>query len=177
MRPPTTRRGLLAGAGALTAALAGCSTLRDDGPTPTPEPLDDLRAATVYVADGVVLSFPTFVERTDDPAAADLLVLSEDTDVSAEQVVAWLQDDRAVALVGDDPQATFLEWTDSEAFGEAFRGFSESDPPPDVVVVGADGRALETYRATWGDGPTDEKVVRALEDGLESLAETPTPTA
>lgn len=166
--PSLTRRRVLATAGALSlASLAGCSAIT--GPN-TPEPLDfeALHTEPVYVDDAVDLSLPAEIETVNHEHNAALLVLHAATEVGAEQAAEWLADDRLLALLGDAAEATWLDWARSEAFDDTFGtgGLSDAEPDPDLLVGATIGIDLRTYRYTWGDGPRDRDVLRALDETL-----------
>lgn len=174
--PHPTRRRVLAGAAATSiAALAGCTNLPGEA---TDEPsYERLPTTPVYLADGVDLTLPDEVETVDGPANADLLVLPDDTDVSADRAVEWLADERAVALLGDGAQDTWLDWTEDDAYISAFgdQGRAEANPAPQLLVGAYDDGLVTTYRKTWGNGPDDQDVLAELDEVLVDLAATPTP--
>lgn len=171
------RRGVLAGAAAaLAAGLAGCGAPRDgideeDHPgTPTFKRLED---TTLYVAEGVDLTVPARIETTGDPSEAELLVLSDDTAVDAQQAAEWLTADRVLALYGAEAEQTWLDWSESDAFDQAFdnRGRGDAEPDPQLLVGAAVGDHVTTFRRTWGDGARDRDVLVALDGVLVDLAE------
>jgi hypothetical protein len=171
------RRRFLAAAGAtLTAAVAGCSTLPGDD---TPEELqfEELHQTPTYVADGADLSLPEEVPTVEATANADLLVLPGDPAVDAEQAVEWLADGRAVSLLGDDAESTWLAWAQSEAFTDTFEneGYADSEPDPDLLVGAAIGNVVTRFGKTWADGPRNRDLLRALDETLVEIeARTPT---
>lgn len=172
-RPRATRRRLLAGAGAgLVGGLAGCVGLTDDG-SPDDLRFQRLQTTAVYVDDGVALSMPDEIETVRATNNADLLVLPGDAGVEAEQAVDWLADDRVLALLGDDAEATWLAWARSDAFRDAFEneGLADGDPDPQLLVAATVDLHVPTYRRTWADGPRDRDVLRALDETLVDLAE------
>ena len=175
---PPTRRDLLAGAGAGLAALAGCSGRPSRSTaTPTPRTYDRLRRTATYVEEDVDVTLPDGSPTVTAPTNADLVVLPDDAERDPDTVVTWLADDRAVALVGEDSQETWLGWATSEPFRSAFTGGSaRGEPAPDLLVAAARGTTVATHRSTWSDGPTDAELVGGLEDGLQSVT-TPAPTA
>lgn len=129
MRHCTRRRILRGSSLVLFGSLTGCSALSD-----APSDAEDLRfdrldVRAVYVADGAEISMPAAIETVDNPYNAHVLVLPAETDVDAAQVVEWLIDDRVVALLGDEAEATWLSWTRSEAFEDTFanEGYSDAE--------------------------------------------------
>lgn len=171
---------MLAGTAAtLAAGFAGCAALPDAGlegdPQGTPT-VRRLRDTPVYVAEGVDLAVPSAVETVESADEAELIVLSDDTDVDAGRAADWLVADRVVALLGAEAQATWIDWVQSDAFEEAFPSGEHAvgEPAPQLVVGVAVDDRVSTYRWTWDDGPGDRDVLRALDEVLADLAtETP----
>lgn len=175
--PHPTRRQVLAGTAATSvASLTGCTTLRGEGSTDEPS-YERLPQTAVYVDDGVDLTLPDEVETVRGEENADLLLLPDDTGVSADTAVDWLVDERAVALLGDDAQDTWLDWTESEAYRNAFesRGRGEASPAPQLLVGAYGDGHVTTYRKTWANGPDDRDVLAELDEILVEIAATPTP--
>jgi hypothetical protein len=174
---PTRRRLLAASAAGLLGATAGCANLQhrlgDDGEPPTDEQsLRRLPEMATYVADGVDLSVPSALTVVDDASDAEVIVLPGDTDVAAARAVDWLVDDRYVALYGDAAEATWLAWTDSDAYADAFgpEGAADADPDPQLVVAGTSGGRATTHRKTWGDPPDDEAVFLAVDEAVVTIS-------
>lgn len=177
MENPTRRR-LLQTAGALsTVSLAGCAALLDSSQTATSTPeYEQLPLTAVYTADDVGIRLPESVPRVDAPTNADLVVVHGNPEVEAEQAVNWLADERAVALLGDRAQETWLDWARSEAYRETFRSgeLAAGDPAPHLLVAAASDTNVSTYRYSWGDQPSNGDIVRALDDAMVEIAnETP----
>lgn len=177
MKNPTRRR-LLQTAGALsTVSLAGCTAMVDSSRTATSTPeYEHLPQTAVYTDDDVGIRLPESVPRVDAPTNADLVVLHGNPEEEAEQAVDWLAGDRAVALLGDRAQETWLEWAESEAYEETFEsnGRAAADPAPHLLVAAASDTDVSTYRYSWGDQPSNGDVVRALDDAMVEMAtETP----
>jgi hypothetical protein len=174
-----TRRRALAGlAAALTAGTAGCSEIGhrlagagEADATPEDRSYELLDQVGVYLAGAVDLSVPSEVETVESPDDADLLVLPDDTDVDAEQAADWLAGDRVVALLGEDAQATWLEWAQSDAFAETFGdgGYGRGDPAPQLLVGAAIESQVSTYRTTWEGGPSDDEIVGELDETLVDI--------
>lgn len=171
-----TRRQALAGVGvAVLGAVAGCGKAAPDDAS-ADQSYTTLHQTPTYVADGVGLSVPDEIPTVTATNNADLLVLPDDTDVEAEQAVDWLAADRAIALLGDAAERTWLAWARSDAYAETFddRGFGDGEPDPQLVVGAAVGLHVSTYRHTWGNGPSDRDVLQALDEDLADIeAETP----
>ncbi|MFD1586055.1 hypothetical protein ACFR9U_03605 [Halorientalis brevis] len=166
----TRRRVLTGGSAVVGSAVAGCSGL------PGGESTDDLRFTSlhqtaVFVADGVDLAVPEEIPTVSAANNADLVVVPDDTDVGAKQAVDWLADERVIAVVGDDAEATWHGWARSDEFEDAFRrdGFSDSEPDPSLLVGAAIGLDVTTYRHSWTDGPRDRDVLRALDEDLSDI--------
>lgn len=163
-----TRRRVLGCAGAaLIGALAGCETLSADESTiPTQPDYDQLEAISVYVAHGLDVTVPERIPIVDDTAAADLLLLPADT--GAAQAIEWLDSGRVVALLGDGAQETWLHWIQSEAYEDAFgrRGYAESDPAPDLLVLVPSDTGVTGHNYTWASGYDDRDVLEGVEDAL-----------
>lgn len=171
----TTRRRALAGlAAALTGATAGCSELGhrlsgagEADATPEDPSYERLDRVGVYLDDAVDLAVPEEVGTVGSPGEADLLVLPDDAEADAGQAADWLAADRLVALLGDESQATWLEWARSDAFAEAFGGgYAEGRPAPQLLVGAAIGDRVTTYRTTWEGGPSDPDVLEELDEAL-----------
>jgi hypothetical protein len=164
-------------AGTLAGALAGCAAL-SDGLDEEEPPGDDgpdeyrrLDTVGVHVAEGVDLSVPDEVETVSAPTDADVVVLPDETGVAADQAADWLADDRVLALLGADAEATWLGWARSDPFRDALDGgFADAEPDPQLLVGGAVGAHVRTYRHTWADGPDDDDVLEALDENLADLA-------
>lgn len=169
-REPTRRR-VLAGAGtALASALAGCGMFSGDDPPDDPE-YTRLQRTAIYVDASVDLSVPDDLPSVTATNNADLVVLPGDTGVSAEQAVDWLAADRAIALLGDRAERTWLAWTRSDAYNDAFdgRGSSDAEPDPQLLIAAAVGLHVPTYRHTWGNGPSDRDILQALDEALADI--------
>jgi len=168
-----SRRRLLAAAGAtLTAGVAGCSNLPTMGDS-TPEELqfEKLHQTPTYIADGVDLSMPDEVPTVSGRNNADLLLLPGDTDVDAEQAADWLAADRAIALLGESAEPTWIDWEESNAFQDTFEneGIGDGEPDPQLLVGVAFENRTSTYNRTWSDGPRDRDVLQALDETLVSI--------
>jgi len=165
-----TRRRILGCVGAaLTAAVAGCETLSDDeSTTPTEPEYDHLKANSVYVADGVDVTVPERIPTVDDTTEADLLLIPADTTVDVAEAIQWLATGRVVALLGDGAQETWLDWIQSEAYEDAFgrRGYAESDPAPDLLVLVPGETGVTGHNYTWASGYDDRDVLEGVEDAL-----------
>lgn len=117
-----TRRSTLRVIGiALFSLFVGCSALSTDSSDFENLSFERLDATAVYVTDGVELSMPAEVQTVDGTHNADLLVLPGDTNTNAQKAVKWLADDRVIALLGDSSEPTWLSWTRSDAFRDAFQ--------------------------------------------------------
>lgn len=165
-----TRRQALAGAAVATlGAVAGCGRAAPDSSGDRSHAV--LHQTPTYVADGVDLTVPEEIPTVNATNNADLLVLPGDTDVEAQRAVDWLAADRAVALLGDGAERTWIAWARSDAYAETFddRGFGDSEPDPQLLVGAAVGPHVSTYRHTWGNGPSDRDVLRALDEDLADI--------
>lgn len=173
-RPVLHRRRLLAAAGAsLAAAVAGCSSLPGMGEdTPADLSFEKLHQTPTYVAEDADLSMPEEVPVV-EANNADLLVLPGDTGVDAQQAADWLAADRAIALLGDAAEPTWIDWERSDAFHQTFenKGYGDSSPDPDLLVGAAVGMRTTTYNRTWSDGPRERDLLRALDETLVDLAQ------
>ncbi|GAB7012204.1 hypothetical protein [Halolamina salina] len=166
------RRALAAISATVTAAVAGCSNLPGTDDTTEELTFDELHQTPTYVADGVDLTLHEEVPTVSATNNADLLLLPGDTDVAAEQAADWLAADRAIALLGDDAEPTWLDWEASDAFDDTFenRGAADSDPDPDLLVGVTFENRTATYNRTWADGPRDRDLIRALDEILVEIA-------
>lgn len=174
-RTVTRRRALLGISGALIGATAGCTSLPGQGP-PEDQSYDRLQQTAVYLEDGVELSLPEEIQTVDASTNADLIILPGDPETDAEQAVEWLADERVLALLGEASESTWLTWTQSETFTNAFEneGYADSEPDPHLLVAATIGLQVRTYRRTWGNGPRDRDILRALDETLVDIAtETP----
>lgn len=174
MEQPTRRR-LLQTAGTLPAvSLAGCAAMLDSSQTATSTPeYEQLPKTAVYTDDDVGIRLPETVTRVEAATNADLIVLHGNPEVEAEQAVNWLADERAVGLLGDRAQETWLDWGESEAYEETFEneGRAAADPAPHLLVAAASDTTVSTHRYSWGDQPSNGDVVRALDDAMVEIAE------
>lgn len=172
-----TRRGALRSGGiALLSSLAGCSAITTNAADPEDLTYERLDVTAVYVADDVELPMPSEVETVEATHNADLLLLPDETEADADQVVEWLSDDRVLAILGDSSEATWLSWARSDAFRDAFKneGYGDSEPDPSLVVGAKIGLYVKTYRRSWSDGPRNRDVLRALDESLIAIEdETP----
>lgn len=170
-----TRRRLLQTVAALsTVSLAGCGAQFGDAQTATATPgYEQLTQTAVYTSEDVGIRLPEDVEQVATATNADLVVVHGNPDVDAEQAVAWLTDERVVALVGDRAQATWLDWAESEDYRNAFesQGRAAADPAPYLLVAAASGTDVSTHRFSWGTEPSNEDVVRALDEALVEIVE------
>ena len=145
-----TRRGVLATSGtAVAAAVAGCSALSGNG---TPEEYENLQQRPVYVDDTVELSIPETVQSVDTPEDADLIVIPDTPNIEVSQAVEWLQQRRAIALLGADSQRTWLSWVQSEEYEEAFdpKSIAEGDPEPQLLIAWDTDTVVTTQQYSWG---------------------------
>lgn len=169
-----SRRGLLRGATALSVLpVAGCSELLGRSPSGTPTPgYDRLGQTPTYVSDDVGLRLPDDVPRVEAPSNADLVVLHGNPAVDVEQAVTWLADERAIALLGDRAQRTWLAWTQSEEYRDTFdrQGGSESDPAPHLLVAAAIETDVTTSRFSWAELPSNRELVESLDKALDDIA-------
>lgn len=168
------RRLLAATAATLTAAVAGCSSLpgmAED--TPADLTFDKLHETPTYVAEDADLSMPEEVPLVEAATDADLLLLPGDTGVDPQQAADWLADDRAIALLGDAAEPTWIDWERSDAFDETFEndGYGDASPDPDLLVGAAVEMRTTTYNRTWSDGPRERDLLRALDEILVDMAE------
>jgi hypothetical protein len=146
-------------------------------PSPTPTPsYDRLGRTPTYVGDDVGLRLPEQVPLVTAVTNADLVVLHGNPGIDADQAVTWLAADRVLALLGDDAQRTWREWTRSESFRDTFdtRASSEADPAPHLLVAGAVDVDVTTSRFSWAELPSNEAIVGSLEEALGDI-ETWTP--
>jgi hypothetical protein len=167
------RRFIAASAATITTAVAGCSSLPDPGNTSEQLLFDELHQTPTYVADGVEIDLHEEIPTVSTTDNADLLLLPGDTDVEAQRAADWLAADRAIALLGDDAEATWLDWEASDAFDDTFenQGVADSDPDPDLLVGVTFETRTATYRRSWADGPRDRDIVRALDEILADIVE------
>lgn len=171
VEPRLTRRQTLSGTGAaLVGALAGCGTFRDDGP-PDDQEYERLQVTALYIEDGVDLSVPDEVQTVTASHNADLILLTDDTSIDADQAVDWLAEDRVLGILGDGAEATWLTWARSDTFRETFRGdgAGDSEPDPYLVVATAIGLDATTYRHSWSGRPRDRDLLRALDEVLVDI--------
>ncbi|MGB9956448.1 hypothetical protein ACOZ4B_08675 [Haloferax prahovense] len=176
--PSYTRRTALRACGiAALSSLAGCSALQTDDSNAEQPSYEQLDVTPVYVAEEVDLSMPAAIETVNAPHNAALLVLPDNTTTDATQAVEWLTDDRVLALLGQNAEATWLSWVQSDAFRDVFdtQGYSESEPSPTLVVGAKVGLNTTTSRYSWADAPANRDVLEALDDSLVAI-EKRTPT-
>lgn len=160
------------------AALAGCSNRTHDSPSSTEAPdYDRLEETSVFVSDDVGIRLPEAVQRASKPTNADFVVLHANPSVEPETAVSWLADGRAIALLGDSAQETWLEWTGSEPYRDEFGGDagSRAEPAPHLLVARYVDSIVQTSRFSWGNQPSNRDIVQTLEESLGDLA-TPTPS-
>lgn len=170
MNHRTRRQFLQASAAVAVGAVAGCSTLTGSDQVDDLA-FDRLQQIAVHVDDAVDLAVPAEVQTVSEPHNADLVVVPADTDVTAEVAVNWLADERAIALVGEDAEPTWFTWAKSDPFAETFdrEGLADGDPDPTLLVAAAIDLDVTTYRHTWGDGPRDRDVLRALDEAMADV--------
>jgi hypothetical protein len=173
-----TRRHLLQVTSTLpVVALAGCSDLSDGTPTPTQTPsYDHLRTSPIYRGEDIGLRIPDRLPTVEAPTNADLIIIHGNPAVDGEQAVRWLADDRAVALLGDSAQSTWTEWTQSNAYRDAFqsKGQGEAEPEPHLIVAAAVGTTATTFRYSWDGLPSNAQLLDALDEAVADI-ETLTP--
>ncbi|MFB6361233.1 MAG: hypothetical protein ABEH59_07905 [Halobacteriales archaeon] len=123
------------------------------------------------------LSIPAEVPTVSEPYNADLVILPDDPVYGPDRVVEWLADDRIIALIGPNSEDTWAAWLQSDAFSDPFDigGYSDGDPDPYLLVCVAIDLNLHTYRHSWSDTPSDEELLRALDEDLVAI-ENRTPT-
>lgn len=153
--------------------LTGCSAISNNSPSPTQTPTyEQLTQTPVYTSDDVGLRIPDRIPTVEAPTNADLIVLHGNPAVDAEQAVTWLADERAVALLGDRAQSTWTTWTQSESYRTTFetRGRGEADPAPHLLVAAAVETHATTYRYSWGDQPSNDEILDALNEAMGEIA-------
>ena len=166
------RRFLRTWSGLSVFGLAGCASLSNSDPSADqPREYDHLTETTVYLADDVGLRLPEDATSVAEPEDAELLVLHGNLAVPPERVVAWLTEDRVVALLGDRAQQSWLEVVRSDAYSEAFaaEGYSVGEPAPHLLVGVAVEDRTTTYRKSWGNQPTNEDLLAALDETLADI--------
>lgn len=166
----TTRRRILSTSGiTIVGTLAGCTDLL--GNETTPEEYEHLQQRPVYVAASVDLSIPDTVQTVDAPDDADLVVIPDKPNIEAPKAVEWLEQKRAIALLGEEAQSTWLSWEQSDAYVEAFdpKGGAEGDPEPNLLIAWYTGPLVTTQHYIWRPDPTDNEVLRALNDTLGDI--------
>lgn len=164
-----TRRQVLVTSGtAVAGALAGCSSLNEEE---TPEEYEHLQQRPVYVDEDVELSIPDTVQRVDAPGDADLIVIPDTPDIEVSQAVEWLEEKRAIALLGGEAQSTWLSWVESDAFEEAFdpQAFGEGDPEPQLLIAWDDGSLITQQQYNWVSDPSDNEMLTALNKTLGDI--------
>lgn len=186
-REYTRRQALGTLLGGASLAVAGCTGLTDRRGTPTPQSYTYLSERTLFVAKQLSLSVPASVERTSEPADADVVVLPAATSVPTTTVVDWLAAGTYVALVGSSAESTYLSWRQHESYADEFgapRGGASSGAGggsgsageqtatpqrPDIVVAWRYEDIVTTYRVTYGnaDRPTDRDILAALDHALD----------
>lgn len=170
----TTRRRLLRTVPVLPlTALAGCSAFPTGASSPTPTPdYERLGSTLIYTSDDVGLRVPDRITTEAAPSEADLIVLHGNPVTEVEQTVTWLAAGRAVALLGDRAQSTWIEWVGSDPYREAFgtSGRSESDPAPHLIVAAAIASSVSTYRYSWADLPRNGQILAALDEAMVDIA-------
>jgi len=165
-----TRRHLLGASGtAATGAVAGCSALSSE--ETAPDTYDHLEQRPVYVDSAVEITVPDSVQLVETPGDADLIVLPDTPEIEVAQAVEWLEETRAIALLGDQSQRTWLSWEQSDAYVAAFdpQGFGEGDPEPDLLIAWNTDPLITTQQYGWGSDPTDSDVLAALNKTLGEI--------
>lgn len=169
-----TRRRLLRAAPVVPfTTLAGCSAFPAGASSPTPTPdFEGLGSISIYTSDDVGLRVPDRIATVDAPSEADLIVLHGNPAVDVEQAVTWLANGRAVALLGDRAQSTWIEWTASAPYREAFGagGRSEAEPAPHLIVSAAVDSSISTHRYSWPELPRNGEILEALDDAMHDIA-------
>jgi hypothetical protein len=173
-RTPTRRQTLAAGGLVLAGVVTGCQGfITDRSGTTTPTEFDHLDDRPIYVDEALDLTVPEAVQVVSEPEDADLILLSDDPDAGPEEAVDWLSDRRAIGLLGDDAQDTWLSWVDSQPYHDAFdpNGVAEGEPAPDLVISWHTGNLVTTRRYGWDRGPDDGKVLTALDESLTDIGQ------
>lgn len=168
--PSSTRRRILSSSGlAIVGAVAGCTDLLGDE-TDSDE-YEHLQQRPVYIETSIDLAIPDTVQLVDTPADADLIVIPDRPDIEASQAVEWVEQKRAIALLGREAQSTWLSWVDSDVYVEAFdpQGFAEGDPDPELLIAWDTGTVVTTQHYSWGSGPSDSDVLSALNETLGDI--------
>lgn len=169
----TSRRRFLYTSGTLSIfGLAGCARLSNSDPSENQSrEYDHLTETTIYVADDVGLRLPEDATQTDEPDNAELVVLHGNLAVTAEQVVTWLTEDRVIALLGDQAQQSWLDVVQSDPYSEAFdsEGYGVGDPAPHLLVGVAVEDRTTTYRKSWGNQPSNDDLLGALDETLGDI--------
>ena len=167
----TRRRAMATLGAAIVGALAGCVGFIENGESS--EEYERLQERPVYFAANVDLSVPDEVWTVDAPTDADLVVLPDTPDTEVSQGVEWIKQGRAIALLGDDAQNTWLSWIQSDVYVETFgrEDFGVGEPEPNVLVAWDAGSVVTTSRSTIDSGLTDRTVLSTLDEALGDIPE------
>lgn len=170
MQRPSRRQILQANAAVSLGAIAGYSALRSAEST-AGQNFTRLQRTALYFGDDVGLTIPDEIQTIRATNNADLIILTDTTDVSAEQVVEWLAAERTLALLGGSIERIWLVWARSDPSDDTYVGdaTSDSEPDPYLLVGTAGGPNVTTYRRSWGDSPRDRDILRALDEVLVEI--------
>lgn len=176
MEPVSRRHVLHASTVSSIGILTGCSALGETKP-PEDQGYDRLQRTAVYVEENADISFPDEVQIVTAATNADLVLLAGETDVGVDQAVDWLAAEKAVGLLGDGAESTWLAWARSETYRDTFKGEGvvDSEPNPILLVAAAEDVMVSTYRRSWADQPRNGDLLRALDEILAAV-ETETPS-
>ena len=170
-----SRRKTLALLSSLSAGgLAGCirpgNLLSDDDELE----YSYLRERPVYVSEAIELQLPENVPNVTAPDAADLVVLSSDTEKGAEQIVGWLADWRGVAVFGppEEVKRTWSAWMETDAYGElagSMRTESSYSEPAILQARWYDGSIVADYTRAWDDEPDNDATIEGVDSTFEAM--------
>lgn len=159
-----SRRLFLASLGSIFCA--GCSGTDDSREVP----YQHLDSEPLYLGSSFDTKLPVTVSRVDDPTAATLAVLSEETMVAGDRIVEWLRDGTPVAVAGRPAEPTLYSLLTAGDYQNHFDTTLNTGGDREYLVAAVapsdDGQRLGTLLASseWED-----PIARCLEDVLSGI--------
>jgi hypothetical protein len=133
------------------------------------DPTDNLEEAsaapTAFEKDLKALVLEAFADEAAIEGTWEITLPINDAPNWVVEIAKVQTDETSYDPEGDSSEPTWLSWTRSDAFRDAFpnREYGDGEPDPSLVATEKIGQLVSTYRYTWGDGPSDSNVLGALD--------------
>lgn len=158
--------------------LSGCvNNIPGLNPGGNPE-YDYARERPIYISEGIDLQFPDGINKATSVDDADMIVLSTETDTSADNVVSWMRGQKAVSVFGDgdDVKETWDVWRESDAYreieGEARAGSTQASADSKMLAARWKKQSIvAASTSTWGSDPGGGELIEHIDYAFQLMDE------